>query len=224
MANLKDVPTSEGSTPLRTRLLQDGEPAHAPLTRKLRRDILYGRWVAGQWLKQIDLERHYDAGRSQVRAGLAEMTRLGLIVHEMNRGYRVTSPDPVVVAEMRATRSVLEASTVEGILARIKPADAAALRDLAERFSAATEGDDFELLYALNHDFHLGMYALCGNQFLAELIAELRARGLAGGTGRWNSPSGLAATAAEHLAMMDAIDAGDAARLGALIRQHVTAF
>ncbi|MBN8943001.1 MAG: GntR family transcriptional regulator [Rhizobiales bacterium] len=224
MANLKDIPTAEGSTPLRTRLLQEGEPAHAPLTRKLRRDILYGRWVAGQWLKQVDLERHYDAGRSQVRAGLAEMTRLGLIVHEMNRGYRVTSPDPVVVAEMRATRSVLEASTVEGILARIKAADAAALRGLAERFAAATEGDDFELLYALNQDFHMGMYALCGNQFLADLIAELRARSLAGGTGRWNSPSGLAATAAEHLAMMDAIDAGDAARLGALIRQHVTAF
>lgn len=139
MANLKDVPTAEGPTPLRTRPLQDGEPAHAPVTGKLKRDILFGRWIAGQWLKQVDLERHYDAGRSQVRAGLAEMTRLGLVVHELNRGYRVTSPDPVVVAEMRATRSVLEASTVEGIMARIKPADAAHLRDLAQRFSVATE-------------------------------------------------------------------------------------
>ncbi|WP_163387662.1 FCD domain-containing protein, partial [Enterobacter ludwigii] len=83
---------------------------------------------------------------------------LGLVVHELNRGYRVISPDPVVVAEMRATRSVLEAATVEGIMAHIKPADAAHLRDLAQRFSVATETADFELLYALNQDFHMGMY------------------------------------------------------------------
>jgi len=64
-------------------------PVHAAVADRLRHDIIYCRWVAGQWLKQADLEAEYGASRSEVRAALTEMLRRGLVVHELNRGYRV---------------------------------------------------------------------------------------------------------------------------------------
>jgi len=206
------------ATPPSRRAASDG------LATRLRQDILYCRWVAGQWLKQAELEAHYGVGRSEVRKALAEMLRLGLVVHELNRGYRVTPPDPGRRAEIRATRMALEAAAVDGILAHATPDDVARLRGLAEQFAAAAEEGSFARLVTLNQDFHAALYALCGNSFLAELIGELRTRGLAGSTGRWTTAPGLRATAREHLAMVEAIAAGDAEGLRGLIRAHIAAF
>src|SRR5258705_12228973 len=82
-------------------------PVHAAVADRLRHDIIYCRWVAGQWLKQADLEAEYGASRSEVRAALAEVLRRGLVVHELNRGYRVEPADAVRRDEIRATRAAL---------------------------------------------------------------------------------------------------------------------
>jgi DNA-binding GntR family transcriptional regulator len=199
-------------------------PAHAGVAERLRKDILYCHWVAGQWLKQADLEAHYGASRSEVRAALAEMQRRGLVMHELNRGYRVEPADPVKRAEIRATRAALECATVEGVLANATESDIAALRTLATRFAAAIGEAPLPGLIALNQDFHVALYALCGNRFLCDLIGELRARSTAVSAGRWTTHRGIAAAAAEHLAMVDALAARDAARLRAIITAHITAF
>ena len=199
-------------------------PAHAAVSERLRRDIQYCRWVAGQWLKQADLEAEYAASRSEVRGALVEMQRLGLVVHELNCGYRVVPADPVRRAEIRTTRAVLEAATVEGVLANATPADVARLRDLATQFATRAGAVALPELMVINQQFHAAIYALCGNSFLANLIGELRERGMSISAGRWTTTQGLHATAQEHLAMVDAIEAQDAAGLRALITSHVNAF
>ncbi len=199
-------------------------PAHGAVAARLRQDIVYCRWVAGQWLKQADLEAHYGASRSEVRGALAEMLRLGLVVHVHNYGYRVTPPDPVKRAEIRATRLALELAAVDPLVERITPADVARLRGIATEFADMAGDRPLHELIDLNHTFHAELYALCGNSFLNELIASLRARGLATSNGRWSTPRGLMETAQEHLAMVDALEARDAEALRTLIRKHVLSF
>jgi DNA-binding GntR family transcriptional regulator len=199
-------------------------PAHAAVADRLRHDIIYCRWVAGQWLKQADLEAEYGASRSEVRAALAEVQRRGLVVHELNRGYRVEPVDPGRRAEIRATRAALESATVDGILANAGAADIARLRELATEFAGAIGDQPLPRLIAINHEFHTTLYRLCGNTFLSDLIGELRARSNTASAGRWTTARGILGAADEHLAMVDAIAAGDAARLRALITAHVVAF
>lgn len=199
-------------------------PAHGNVAARLRQDIVYCRWSAGQWLKQSELEAQYGASRSEVRGALTEILRLGLVEHVHNQGYRVTPTDPVRRAEIRATRLALETATVEPLLERATAADAARLRDLAVRFAAVAGERPLHELIDINHAFHTQLYALCGNAFLSELIGSLRARGLATSNGRWATQRGLMETAQEHLAMVDAIEARDAAALRGLIQGHVTAF
>jgi len=199
-------------------------PAHDAVAARLRQDIVYCRWVEGQWLKQADLESHYGASRSEVRGALAEMLRLGLVVHELNRGYRVTPTDPVRRAEIRATRVALEVATVEGIVSLATDEDVARLRAMATQFAERAGERPLHEMVDLNHAFHAALYALCGNAFLTDLIGSLRQRGLATSNGRWSTPRGLMETAREHLAMVDAIAARDAATLRSLIQAHVTAF
>jgi DNA-binding GntR family transcriptional regulator len=216
-ASQDDVPPSPDRA---TRKL----PAHAAVAERLRRDIQYCRWVAGQWLKQADLEAEYAASRSEVRGALVEMQRLGLVVHELNCGYRVVPADPVRRTEIRTTRAVLESATVEGVLANATQEDVALLRDLATRFATRAGAVGLPELMVINQQFHSTIYALCGNSFLANLIGELRERGMSISVGRWTTTQGLHATAQEHLAMVDAIEAQDAPGLRALITRHVNAF
>nr|WP_245215054.1 GntR family transcriptional regulator [Pararoseomonas indoligenes] len=194
------------------------------MARRLREDIVFGRWFPGTWLKQSELEQHYGAGRSEVRGALAETTRHGLVEHEPNRGYRVTRPDPVRQAELRAVRAALEGAAAELVAANATPADIALLRDSAETFAAAVPDGDRHVLVGANHGFHRSLYALCGNATMAELIRDLRERAISGTTGRWATPRGLVETAAQHLRMVEAIAARDAPALRRLIETHILYF
>lgn len=191
------------------------------LVAAIRDDILYGVYRAGEWLKQIDLQERYAANRFEVRQALVELKNRHLVEHKVNSGFRVASPDPDELLQMKAVRTILEAGAAAMVVDRATAADLAALDDLATRFEQAIETGDPPTRTELNFAFHRRLYDIAGNPVLAGMIREMRERGQDGTTGRWYTLAGVRLSAREHHDMIAAIRDRDAETLRRLIDQHI---
>jgi len=196
----------------------------ARLVEALGNDIVFGAYPQGARLKLVDLQARYGASAFEVRQALPELKARRLVEHVVNAGFRVARPDEGERAQMREVRVLLETAAARATVGRASPADVARLRGLALRFERAVARGDRAALIASNDAFHAGLYALAGNAVLAGLIGELRERDTSGTTGRWRSAEGLREASADHLAIVEALGAGDAGRLERLVAAHIRAF
>jgi DNA-binding GntR family transcriptional regulator len=55
----------------------------------------------GEWLRQIDLERKFQASQFDMRSALEELAVRETIEHIPNRGYRVAAVDPATYEAIR---------------------------------------------------------------------------------------------------------------------------
>lgn len=202
------------------------EPASEPLSTadvmdKILLDIQTGALAPGAWLKQIDLERRYRCGRPEVRLALDRLAQKHVIEHIPNRGYHVYRPDAEQVRQIGEIRLLLETGVTDAILAHATAADVAALTRFADRFDALTlHGTLFEM-YEANLAFHRALLALCGNDELVGLIADIRQRTSIALVSQWLTQARIRQSSQEHYEMIAAIAAGDGGQLKAVITRHI---
>lgn len=80
------------------------EDAVVPVYERLRVDIISGVYVPGSALRFAEMQRRYGLGVSRLREALAQLSSDRLVVHEVNRGFRVPEaslPDFDDIAAMR---------------------------------------------------------------------------------------------------------------------------
>lgn len=203
-----------------TTLKRIPKPKHA-LAGEIAEAIRLGQFRVGEWLRQIDLEEKFDATRFDVRSALDELVVRKAIEHVPNRGYRVAQLDREMLRHIRAVRVMIETATAPAIVAAIDPATLARLRDLAEQFGVAVREGTRADQSRVNAEFHHVLYHLSGNPVLEELIWNLRDRGRGSNLSVWASHDSLLRSDSDHREMLEAIEAGDAARLASLIASHI---
>lgn len=186
------------------------------------RDINLGVFSAGEWLKQIDLERKYGANRLAVRRVLDELVAKRLVQHIPNKGYRIYELSPEQRKEIAEIRIILETSTAQSIVENASEKDVAELTALAENFKGLTyEGTMLDLNVA-NLAFHKKLFSLCSNKSLIELIMEVQQRGPAAPVTRWQSFAQLDKAANDHFLIVDKVREEDVEALKAAIKSHIS--
>jgi DNA-binding GntR family transcriptional regulator len=198
--------------------------AEAPLAALVNRiaiDIQSGVYTPGTWLKQIDLEARYGCTRMDLRRALDRLVAKRLVEHVHNRGYHVYEADSRVYAELHDIRLVLELRAAELVCQHATPADVRELRRLAKRFDALLPGGTVFEQYDANIAFHVRWLEICSNHELAELIMEIRRRGPSAPIFQWKSRARMEQSSREHLAMVDAVEERQLARLQKLVREHI---
>ena len=203
---------------------RDAAEQLARLVSDVRRDIIFGAYASGTWLKLTDLQSQHGAGASHIRRALDELKNEKLVDHVANAGFRVATLDVTARAETLFVRIVLERSAAYLITARAQPADIVELRRLAQVFedSIGSEGRRAQAL--ANHDFHSYLYSLSGNAVLSETIRELRNRSGQFTAGRWRSIEGLKASSRDHFTIIDAIEKRDPYEAEQAVVDHIRAF
>lgn len=191
------------------------------LVNRIALDIQSGVYVPGTWLKQVDLEARYQCTRIDLRRALDQLVANRLVEHVHNRGYHVYEPDSRVYAELQDIRVVLELYAAELIGANATPADVRELRRLAKRFDELLPNGTVFEQYEANVAFHRRMLAVCPNRELASMIMEIRRRGPSAPIFQWKTRARMEQSSREHLAMVDAIEARQPARLQKLLREHI---
>ena len=76
--------------------------------RLLRREILHGALMPGEWLRAATLRAQYQLGLTPIREALFRLSSEGLVANENNRGCRVTSASRAELADLMATRRDIE--------------------------------------------------------------------------------------------------------------------
>jgi DNA-binding GntR family transcriptional regulator len=141
-----------------------------------------------------------------------------------NRGFRVVERDARELAELAEIRALIEVPVMLR-LARTVPAERwAELRPLAEATARAASSGCRATYAESDRAFHRAVLSLTGNEQLVRVAEDLHRRSqwpLVGGSLR-PARADLAADAAEHAILLDALIARDVEMVRSLVAAHCT--
>ncbi len=184
-------------------------------------DIASGLLGNGAWLKQVDIEARYRCTRADARRALEALAIRGIVQRIPQRGYYVSIVDEAARRELVEVRVLLETAMAPGIVERATAKDIRDLRRLASAFAAAVKRDDVAERYLANRAFHVRLTELCGNRELAKLALAVRGDLPTTPIVQWRSQARIEQSSREHVSIVAALAARDAARLAELIALHI---
>jgi DNA-binding GntR family transcriptional regulator len=201
------------------------------IVQSLLTEIFQGRLRAGQHLVTQDLAERFGVSHTPIREALIALSGIGIVDLVPNRGAVVRQVTVRDVYEICQVRRVLECEAARSACGRIAPAvlDALAddLRRLIDGRPAATS-DVIEEARALDSRLHDLIAASCGNQFLANELGRLTIlfRAFRDVNYTHDTPTRIASgrfvdEAREHLAIVEAMRAGDRAAAARAMSRHI---
>lgn len=140
----------------------------------LRRDLVNGRFEAGEKIAISALKDRYQVGLSPLREALNRLAAYGLLIQENQRGFRVPRRDKAELDDIAGMRRELEGMALERAImqgdAEWESELLAAAHRLKRADMAPTEVDQWELLHAR---YHRTLVASCGSVWLLRFIEQL---------------------------------------------------
>jgi DNA-binding GntR family transcriptional regulator len=191
----------------------------ARVERALSARIAAGVVPAGTLLTVPLLAEEFGVSATPVREAVLELQRRGFVEPARNRGFVVTPVDAAHGEHVAAVRELLEPPAMRA-LAATRP-DLAEARERSRRIAAAAAAGDLEAYLEEDRRFHLGLTARTGNPMLTAVVDDLRRRTRLPGLTALVGSHELAASAAEHDELLDAIAGGDGDGAEALMRRHI---
>ncbi|MBO0771449.1 MAG: GntR family transcriptional regulator [Actinobacteria bacterium] len=185
--------------------------------------VVDGRLQPGQHLVETELARLLGVSRQPVREALHRLEAEGWVDLRPNQGAFVHVPTDQEVDELLDVRELLEVETARlaaraARTGRGSKEQLSSLREICREGEAAVEAGDTERFVTVNNRFHAALAALAGNAVLAEVT------GIVGRRVRWYyrlvAPMRGAGSSAEHLELVEAIEAGDEERAAKAARDH----
>lgn len=187
---------------------------------RIRALILSGDVAPGTRLGQVDLADQLGVSRTPVREALLRLVGEGLVDFEDQRGFRVATLHIHDVVRRLEVRLLLEPPTAR--LAATRRTDAN-LATLAETIVAEEHATTARAAHDASRAFHIAIAAATQNPELVTTLEnlwliEVGRRLLARRTTKADWQRG---DAAEHRALLAAIDARDGRRAETLMEEHV---
>jgi DNA-binding GntR family transcriptional regulator len=187
----------------------------------LRRAIIEQSLLPGTKLPEDTIGESFAVSRTLVRSALTRLAGEGLVEQVKNRGSFVASPSLAEALQVFDVRRQLEGLVVERLAGALTPGQEARLRAhvAAER---KLHGQGGPAAIRLAGEFHTLLAEFTGNALLARYVGEVVSRSsliLA----LYSRPHSSECGANEHLDIIDALAAGDAARARSLMDHHLGA-
>lgn len=192
------------------------------IRRELTKRILNGALPAGQRLVELNIAKEFDTSQTPVREALRELETQRLVECVPYRGTRVRDISKQEMAEAYAVRGILEQMAAE-LAAPLLQGNVQCLRKIVQGLMDAAAASDLETFAQHNIEFHRTIVTASCNRILLQtwesLSFETRMRlNLA------QSKQNIIERAAEHSPIVDALEAGDGATAGKLLRTHAESF
>lgn len=184
---------------------------------RLRDMILAGELPTGSPLQEKRMADRLGVSRTPVREAIARLASDGLVSREAGQTPAVRRLGVDEFIEILHVRRLLEVDAAGRAAGRSDPR----LTALREHLLAFADGPppDPEAHTAADDELHNRLACMAGSRLLAEMIADLRRRTRIFDTGR--VPERLRPGALEHVAIIDAVAAGDAEAAREAMRIHI---
>lgn len=191
--------------------------------RTLKDNIIRLELAPGSMLSENELAAQMGLSRTPVREALVELSKVDIVEIYPQRGSAIARIDYDLVEEARFMRLVMEKAVVEQVCRLAAPADIQELRGNLRRYQEYMDQGDSDSGLDTDNNFHYILFRIARKERIFGLIRNLsihfdRVRRL--------SLSAVKDTKviADHTAIVDAVEAGDAARAVRLMEEHLTRY
>lgn len=190
---------------------------------ELRDRIVTLRLPPGAYLREDELMRELEIGRTPLREAVKRLALENLVEVQPRRGTKVTDVHADDISDITEVRAELEAQAARLAAQRMDDetrAEAEAL--LAELDTVAP--DDNDALMRVDEQVHRLTWEASGNAYLAQTLEGYFALSLRVWYLVLDRVPGLRAAVHEHRHALAALLAGDGAEAAELMREHVFTF
>lgn len=187
----------------------------------LRQAIVAGEVQSGELYSASALAKRLGVSASPVREAMLTLVNEGTMEAVRNRGFRLVPMSKHDLDEVFEMRVLLEVPVVEKLAERDLSHAMPGLRRRAEVILRAAEDGEANAFLAADREFHLAILELHGNRRLVNQVALLRDQTRLYGVPDLAQKGLLADSAAEHVAILDALEAGDGEAASGMMAQHL---
>lgn len=196
------------------------------VTRRLRDDIISGRFTPGTRLTEAWLCTMYEVSRVPVREALKSLAVEGFVTYRAYAGVTVATTTSHDAEDLFGVRKAIERATVRRCARRFCDDDDAETTAFAERIDtlvdeggALAESRETERLAQMNTDFHLSLAEFSQSINMQSLLRQVASKI------EWLYALDVRTRAehswAEHRLIADAVVAGDVELAGERVTQHI---
>lgn len=182
--------------------------------------IVERRLMPGTKLAEQPIADLFDCSRTLVRQALNQLSRDRLVTLSPARGAFVAQPSVEEARQVFEVRKMVETAMVRQLCAIMTDARVAQLRAHLRTEGDAVARSDVPGRTRLLADFHVVLARLLGNEVLAQLLADLLKRSSLIAL-MYQSAHSAEHSAAEHVAIVDALEQRDARAAARLMGSHL---
>jgi DNA-binding GntR family transcriptional regulator len=187
----------------------------------LREAIVRGDIAPDARLVEADVSSTFEMSRGAVRTALIRLEQEGLVVREPHRGARVRKVSDEEAVEILQARAVLEGLAARQAAERIDEAGGERLRAVLARQRELLEHGDLLGASDANADLHATLLELSGHRTAQRLIRALNSQTVRYQYRTILIPGRPAASAGEHVAIVEAVIGGRGKEAEAAMRTHL---
>jgi DNA-binding GntR family transcriptional regulator len=212
---------SKPSTPRSTQAADAAEPSStARIAASITAAIVERRLMPGTKLAEQKLADIFAVSRTLVRQALNQLSRDRLVTLTPARGAYVAEPSVEEARQVFELRKMLESAMLVALCERITPAQIKQLRAHLKQEAEAIARTDVPGRTRLLADFHVLLARQFGNEVLAQMLSDLLTRSSLIAL-MYQSSHSASESAAEHVAIVDALEAGDKKAVQKLLNTHL---
>lgn len=193
----------------------EGTPSWEAVYTFLRKAILKDYLGRGCHLVERDLARDLGTGRTSVREAFRRLEAEGLVKHSPNKGVVVAGLSYADISEIYQVRSVLEGFAARLAAQRACPRELDELERVLQPGSAEANREE-------GVSFHGVLIRIAGNSWLERLVEPLREYIHSFHFTSFLREGRREEASREHLAILEALRAGDADLAERLAREHIS--
>jgi DNA-binding GntR family transcriptional regulator len=189
---------------------------------KIRHEIVFGKLLPGEHIKEARLTAKFKCSRGPVREAFNQLDSEGFLVLFPNQGAVVSKTSPKEVVDFYAMLELLEAQAVEWATPYLDSSDIKKLEQInadIKRISSEAKGS-IEPWSSSNLEFHRLFRKKCGNGEIDRIIEDIRMR-----ITRYRHMSLLVTAYDEyvldHEKIIAAVRRGNAEEAGHAMRVHI---
>ena len=184
--------------------------------------ILSGRIAPGQRLGEQELADVFGVSRTLVREAMARLSARGMVEVSSRRGWFVVQPSRADATEAFSARIAIETGMLHSLARPLTKTKLARLKAHYKAEQAAIKAPDAGNRSYLLGDFHVCLADCVSGPLLADILRDLTARTTLVAT-VFQSTHDAELSCREHVAIVAALEHGDAAGAAELMRAHIGA-
>ena len=184
--------------------------------------ILAGRIAPGQRLGEQELADVFGVSRTLVREAMARLSARGMVEVSSRRGWFVVQPSRADALEAFSARIAIETGMLVALARPLPRTKLARLKAHYKAEQAAIKAADAGNRSYLLGDFHVCLAECVSGPLLADILRDLTARTTLVAT-LFQSTHDAALSCSEHVAIVAALERGDASGAAELMRAHIGA-